>query len=384
MNYKLNISSLETQVVEVKQFEHNVTTISALFKAEDIHEDLDVLTPCILLSLGDKITKDNGLSYIIAENTADIGWCVSQEHTQKPGTYFAQFAFIDKDETIKAYTDKFIFKVVPSVDIQKAAFEYKPRLIEAFWNKLVAKVNEMIPTKVSELENDAAYISTTSTLSEYAKTTEVNKALESYSTTAEIDEKLNDYSTHDNTELKIYEFYRTKNTLSTATCTVPNKVKETTMLGMKFIPDSTSTYFQSIFIEKFSDSTNFRASDFIVNIYTREMKSTVSANLKIEVNVGSTGTGILVFTNADVLVKDEPTNAFISYQNELGVPRVRYSRLKTNVGIIPISSKSRYLGINTLPYIKNIKITFVPTDPTTPTINFLSDFQIKVSGKKFD
>lgn len=382
MDYKLNISSLATQVVEVKQFEHNVTRVTATFNAEDIHEDLIELTPCILLSFGEKITKDNGLSYIVADTTAGISWWISQECTQKAGTYFAQFAFIDKDETIKAYTDKFIFKVLPSVDIQKAVFEYKPRFLETFWNKIVAKISEMLPKKVSELENDADYISTTNTLSEYAKTTEVNKALESYSTTAEIDEKLAGYATHGDTTSEIYEFYRTREALYTATCNVPHQVKETTMLGMTFIPDPTSTYFQSILIDKFSDLTNFKVSEFIINIYTMEIKSTVSATVRVEVNVGSSGSGILVFTNADVLVNDEPSNAFISYRNELGIPRVKYSRLKTNMGISPISSKCRYLGITTPPYIKNIKITFVPTDPTAPTTNFLSNFQIKVSGKK--
>lgn len=416
MNIKLNISSLETQIVEVKQFEHNVTTVSALFKAEDIHEDIMELVPCILLSFGEKITKDNGLSYIIAQDVADIGWCISEECTQKPGTYFAQFAFMDKDETIKVYTDKFTFKVLPSVDIQKAAFEYKPRFIEEFQNNIIAKVGEMLPTKLSQLENDTSF-STAATLSEYAKTEDIDNtlkayskvsdvdekleayaksdSLESYATTDSVDQKLESYSTIDtlNTRLMNYptlsvtsemiaSFYKSKHATVSYKCYVPEEVSERTVSNLTLTPDSTSTYYQTFFIDKFADSSDLKLSDFMLNICTMGKDSTVSADVKIEINT-TNGTGTLLIKDSDLLTKDDAANVYIAYSKVLGVARLEYTKLRGVESVSPITTKNRFIGIGAPTYIRNVKVTFIPTSPSEPTTNFLSGFRIMLSGTKY-
>lgn len=190
MKYTLDISKLETQEVEVRQFEHNVTTVNADFTPNDINEDLQDLTPCILLSIGDRVTGENGLSYIITAEKTAISWEISETHTQRAGTFFAQFGFIADDGSLKAYTEKFVFRVLPSVDWQRAAFEYKPSFIEAFWNKIAEKIKASVPTKLSQLENDKSFVSTPDGLTEYAKTTDINEALKGYAKNSEVEEKI--------------------------------------------------------------------------------------------------------------------------------------------------------------------------------------------------
>lgn len=422
MKYTLDVSKLETQEVEVRQFEHNVTTVNADFTPDDIGEDLQDLTPCVLLSVGDKITSENGLSYIITTEQTAICWEVSEAYTQRAGTFFAQFGFIAADGTMKAYTEKFVFRVLPSVDWQKAAFEYKPRFIEAFWNKIVEKIAQSVPTKLSQLENDKSFVSTPDGLAEYAKTTEVAETLKGYATnasveekvsacaqssqveetlksyakTAETDEKLKDYtkSTELNTALSDYAkttavdskiSTNNKKWHSEALCSSGFPAMITTLSNgnVTFEADSTSTYLQSAFVKTFKSSgENAKLYALTLLLNTSKKTSPVTADLEIYLNgLSVTSSATAIGTIGNVLVKDEPTIAIIGLKKIGNEFALFYTRYNSASSTTPVATSFKFLqpGVS---MITGLKFKFVPSQDTPATTNFTNIVKFTVSGER--
>lgn len=422
MKYTLDVSKLETQEVEVRQFEHNVTTVNADFTPDDIGEDLQDLTPCVLLSVGDKITSENGLSYIITTEQTAICWEVSEAYTQRAGTFFAQFGFIAADGTMKAYTEKFVFRVLPSVDWQKAAFEYKPRFIEAFWNKIVEKIAQSVPTKLSQLENDKSFVSTPDGLAEYAKTTEVAETLKGYATnsdveekisscaqssqveetlksyakTAETDEKLKDYTKSEELNDALADYAKTtdvdskisannKKMRSEALCSSAFPALITTLSSgnVTFEADSTSTYLQSAFVRTFSSSgENAKLCAMSLFINTSKAVSPVTADLEIYLNgISVTAAGPLTATISNVLVKDEPTAATIGLKKIGNEFALFYTRYNSTTATVPVTTSFRFLQSGKA-MITALKFKFVPSQDTPATTNFTSIVKFTVSGER--
>ncbi|MGN0463812.1 MAG: hypothetical protein ACI4GA_03835 [Acutalibacteraceae bacterium] len=447
MKYNLDISSLETQTVEVRQFEHNVTTVNADFTPEDIHEDLQDLTPCVLLSVGDTVTPENGLSYIITAEKTAISWEISQEHTQRAGTFFAQFGFIAQDGTMKAYTEKFVFRVLPSVDWQKAAFEYKPGFIEAFWNKVVAKITQSIPTKLSELENDAAFVSTPDGLAEYAKTAEVNTALADYAKTTEVSAALTDYAKTTEVSAALTDYAKTtevsaaladyaKTTEVSAALTDYAKTVEVsaaltdyakttevsaaladyaktadieTMIeensagkwihvidgffpesaatksynNMRFAPDSTSTYSKAALLYKYSDGSSVALTDFCLMI-TCAADCPVNADIEISINSASPSLdGETVLNAQELLVSGEKAFAVITVEKLCGAYKVSYSKTLSSTSVEPVQEKTFFTKSINSEYISSVKLAINVDSNTAATTNFTQYINAELWGVKY-
>ncbi|MDD6022290.1 MAG: hypothetical protein PUB94_06555 [Oscillospiraceae bacterium] len=408
MKYNLDISSLETQTVEVRQFEHNVTTVNADFTPEDIHEDLQDLTPCVLLSVGDTVTPENGLSYIITAEKTAISWEISQEHTQRAGTFFAQFGFIAQDGTMKAYTEKFVFRVLPSVDWQKAAFEYKPGFIEAFWNKVVAKITQSIPTKLSELENDAAFVSTPDGLAEYAKTAEVNTALADYAKTTEVSAALTDYAKTTEVSAALTDYAKTTE-VSAALADYAKTADIETMIeensagkwihvidgffpesaatksynNMRFAPDSTSTYSKAALLYKYSDGSSVALTDFCLMI-TCAADCPVNADIEISINAASPSLdGETVLNAQELLVSGEKAFAVITVEKLCGAYKVSYSKTLSSTSVEPVQEKTFFTKSINSEYISSVKLAINVDSNTAATTNFTQYINAELWGVKY-
>lgn len=408
MKYNLDISSLETQTVEVRQFEHNVTTVNADFTPDDIHEDLQDLTPCVLLSVGDTVTPENGLSYIITAEKTAINWEISQEHTQRAGTFFAQFGFIAQDGTMKAYTEKFVFRVLPSVDWQKAAFEYKPGFIEAFWNKVVAKITQSIPTKLSELENDAAFVSTPDGLAEYAKTAEVNTALADYAKTTEVSAALADYAKTAEVSAALTGYAKTTEVNAALadyakTADIETMIEENSAgkwlhvidgffpesaatksyNNMRFAPDSTSTYSKAALLYKYSDGSSVALTDFCLMI-TCAADCPVNADIEISINSASPSLdGETVLNAQELLVSGEKAFAVITVEKLCGAYKVSYSKTLSSTSVEPVQEKTFFTKSINSEYISSVKLAINVDSNTAATTNFTQYINAELWGVKY-
>lgn len=368
MKYELDVSKLDTQIVEVMQYEHNVTSVNVTFTLSDVHEDLADLTPCICLSMGDKITSENGLSYIITDDAANITWNISENYTQKAGTFFAQFAFIAADGTVKSYQKSFIFKVLPSVEWQKAALEYKPHFIETFWNKIVDKITSSLPTKVSELENDKGYVSTVDDLNEYAKKTDVKETLKSYTNASDV------------LSLMI-AFDNSKKSKSICNSYYPFTISETLKGNMTFAPDSNSIYMQQALINKKTDGTNFALDSFALTVTSTGLVSPIDADVVFAINASDiTKTGTVFFTAEDLFVSGENTIAYITFEKLYNICKVTYTRFNASSQIIPVKTTSHYLAISTPYNITSVKVTINPCEGQEPTTNFTKTVKLNLAG----
>ncbi len=368
MKYKLDISKLDTQVVEVMQYEHNVTSVDAKFTQDDIHEDLKELTPCILLSMGDKITSKNGLSYIITDDEAGITWYISENYTQKAGTFFAQFAFIAADGTVKSYQKSFILRVLPSVEWQKAGFEYKPDFLETFRNEITEEIESRVPTKVSELENDAAYLSTDGVLSEYAKMTDIDKALTSYTTTSDVNSLIENRETLRKPKAICNGYF-------------PTNAATTLSSNITFAPDSESVYSKAALMNKKSDGSVFSLDTFTLTVSTASAVSSVNADAVFAINAADiSGAGTVFFTAEDLLVKGENTVAYICFEKVNNVCRVTYSRFNSSSATVPAKTSSSFVAISNPYSISNVKMTLEPNSSQEVTSNFSSIVKLTLSG----
>lgn len=419
MLYELDSSKLSEYVVEVRQFEHNVTSVYTEIPIEELYVDPKNLTPCILLSVGEEIQKDNGLSYGLTDEKAILSWEISEDCTQRAGTFLAQFAFITNDGTVKFYTDKFVFKVLPSVDIQKAIFENRPRFVERLWNKIVQRISDSLPTKVSELENDKGYITSSalteyakteevtdglskcaktvdidSTLKEYAKTSEVNESLGEYAKTAEVTEKLEEYaktevlSKYVNTSTlsnyaktaevtqKINSYSNGRIPKAIITSSIPTSALTQSIGEASALADSTSTYTEYYFYGGAGVLSLEKASVVI----TSPSSCTVSGSLIVELNSPGVRTAGATICNVENFFSpDNSTIVFLEIEVHKNVTRVILSKYLASDISTPLETRSFILG-KRYTVISGIRLKFVPDEDAEVTTNFASSTKIEIIG----
>ncbi len=392
MTYTLDVHDLENQVVEVRQFEHNTTGVRAVFTAEDIHEDIIDLVPCLLLSFGEKITGENGLSYIVTNEEAGILWDVHEEYTQKPGTFFAQYAFLTVDGTIKAYTEKFIFRVLPSVDIQKAAFECKPRFVEAFKNEMEQKIADSVPSKVSDLENDSGYITSDTlaeyakkeeidtSLQEYAKTEDLTEALGAYSTTQEMNEALSEYAKPADIKTSINEYKTSIKPTSVFSAKLPTSATATSLSNAVLTPDTNSVYTSVFYLNKKSGGNSFSLKEFTI-VITSPTPAKAAANVEVYVNASgttnlSTATKLCKIENAFVYNNEYITYIHCKFHNN--TCRLTYTKYSSPSSTKPAETETFILNAR-LTSATSFYIRFIPTDTST-SVNFTSGTKIEIIG----
>lgn len=168
MDYLFRSQNLTTKTFTVRQFENMVTTVTYSHPNVIDGIDLTSLTPTLLISSGDAIVTGNELEYVANVDSMSAVWHISERYTQKAGTFFIQLAFSDDEGEIKYYSEKLTMIVEPSVDYQRDFLEYNPAFMERFKEEIVREITEKIPTKTSDLENDAGFFSRDRELKEYA------------------------------------------------------------------------------------------------------------------------------------------------------------------------------------------------------------------------
>lgn len=417
MEYTLNVKDLESQVIEVRQFEHNVTGVRAIFTAEDLHEDIIDLIPSLLLSFGEEITGENGLSYITTIESTGILWDIREECTRKAGTFFAQYAFSDANGNIKAYSGKFTFKVLPSVDIQKAVFENRPRFVEAFRSEIEEKIADSVPTKVSELENDSGYL-TSASLAEYAKSEEVGAALKAYAKTSELNDTLELYATQEEVSKTLGE-YATKDELSDTlgaystteevneiltsyakpaditsavneyktsikpvsafSSKLPSSAATTALSNATLTPDSNSIYTKSFFLNKRSGSS-FAFKEFSI-VFTSPTSAKANANVEIYINASSAtslATAKKLYTVENVLHSGSGYVTYIHAKFHNNVCILTYTKYASSLSLTPIETQSVVLNLR-VAAAASFYFQFVPVDDSVSE-NFTSGTKIEIIG----
>lgn len=363
MNYSLNVSDLENQSIEVRQFEHNVTTVETSFTSQDISADIVSLTPCILLSIGEKVTTDNGLGFTSTQQQVNITWTISEECTRRAGTFLAQFAFSDEDGNVKAYTEKFVFKVLPSVDIQKAIFENRPRFVEALWKKITEKIAASIPSKVSDLENDKGFVSTVDDLAEYAKTADIDETLTQYAKMQEVTTLLSDYKNS-----------RKPKVLSSIE--IPSSVTRTSVGEATLVADTTSTYTKYCYFNKFGGS-NFSLDEFTVVINSPK-KATHNTNVVFALNPINAGkSGTTIYTAENLFTSGGSTIAYLNVKNYKTLYCLTYTKYAKTGDTVPSETKSFVLNTRGS-LINSIQLQFVPSSSDDISTNYTAGTKIEI------
>lgn len=382
MFYELDNTKLEEQEVVVRQFEHNITTVYIEISISELNTNIKELTPCVLLSVGEEIKKDNGLSYMLTDDKATLNWEISQDCTQKAGTFLAQFAFIAEDGTVKLYTDRFVFKVLPSVDVQKAIFENRPRFVERLWNKIVQKISDSIPKKLSELENDSGYVNSEnipSRLSELENDSGyiTSEALSEYSETSDVNAKLSLYATTSSVTQQITTHSKSLSPRQIISSTLPTYAATTSLGAATLAADSEKLYTAYYHVSRTSSST--MSLEKMSVIVTSPQNCTADATVVFEVNAaGVKATGSTVYEAKNLFVKGESTVGYLQIELHKNVCHVTFTKYLAS-DATPVETTSFILK-KKISNISSLRLKFVPTNPSEVTDNFVATTVVEVNG----
>lgn len=273
MEYSFKSDDLKSKTFSVKQFESMVTTLKFSHPNKVGGINITTLSPMLLVSTGDVVPLGDELSYSAGDSGyMTASWCINGRYTQKNGSFFVQLAFADANNTIKLYSEKLMMIVEPSIDYQRDFLEYNPLFMEKFKEEILSEVEEKIPTKVSELENDSDFATRGGDLANLASKEYVDSVKQ------EVQPKEN--------RRQIIRFSAPANA---------SKVIE----NVEFTFDSTGKYLETVFISLDSNGEGFSLKDFTLYL-RRTVVATVYTHMKVyanAANIDSTGTLLLNFSN---------------------------------------------------------------------------------------
>lgn len=275
MNITIDTLNLAQQVVEVNQFDNNAVTVTAVFPSPYRGISLAELKPCILISSGDRIVSGSELTVGTGDSNKSIIWKISERYTQKAGTYFLQYAFADSLGTIKVYSERFILKVNQSVDYAADFLKYNPAFIDRLWAQINQAISDKMPTKLSELTNDAGYVAGNFDLRDYAKKTDLYSAIG---------------------QVSGQKRWRKINAF-----TLPNSPAGE-VNHVTFLPDSSNKYTHSFFLNSDSLGNPFSLSDVSVYFKLKSSSSRYLMNTFVYANAPfATSGGTALFTGTEFI-----------------------------------------------------------------------------------
>ncbi|MBR2315342.1 MAG: hypothetical protein IKA56_01735 [Clostridia bacterium] len=279
MNYLFRSDDLKTKTFTVRQFENMVTTVT--YSHPNITDGINLtdLKPTLLISSGDAVVIGSELEYTSNVDSMAAVWHISEKYTQKAGSFFIQLAFSDDEGEIKYYSEKLTMIVEPSVDYQRDFLEYNPSFMERFKADIIREITEKIPTKTSELENDAGYFSKERELAEYA----TNEYVDSLATQ--------------------FETKSTPRQLLKFTAPV-NSSKVVENVDVKF--DSTGKMIESVFIALDKDGKPFALKDLTIYI-KRTITMGKSVDVKFYANAANIDSEGILLMSCDFFMEQAKT-----------------------------------------------------------------------------
>lgn len=349
MNYLFRSDDLKTKTFTVRQFENMVTTVT--YSHPNITDGIDLtkLKPELLISSGDAVVIGSELEYESAVDCVNAVWHISERYTQKAGSFFIQLAFSDDNGEIKYYSEKLTMIVEASVDYQRDFLEYNPTFMERFRADIIREITEKIPTKTSELENDAGYFSKERELKEYATNEYVDSLARQFETKS--------------TPRQLIKFSAPVNS---------SKVIEN--VDVKF--DSTGKMIESIFIALDSSGNSFALKDIAIYI-KRTVAMGKSVDVKFYANAANIDSeGILLMNCAFFMEQTKTVFGSFSSSKEHGRWKNQCMRQDKDNGEphrILLRNETALLGEAPL---TSIKIVFTPASASTTNILTGTSFEV--------